>query len=249
MKHFEKYKFKTVIHSPPGLGLTGPNTGRFETPQSIWGPTRDAALNTLQTASFDSQNLKSKNRLPFQFEFPNPKAKELRSQAKKLLISIFLRLDQRNRSCRVRWFDFFKISSKARVFTFEIRNGSTSRNRRLHKRNNQWILRPTSLCSHSPIKASRLRGCLFPSPWPTPSSPRQISPKRHPYWPCQGKKLPINCIIQSSFYFPIFIIIWLFFFGVFWLLGGGEYECCGDKEICGGKSKIGSGVCEFGESV
>jgi len=112
MKHFEKYKFKTVIHSSPGLGLTGPNTGRFETPQSIWGPTRDAALNTLQTASFDSQNLKSKNRLPFQFEFPNPKAKELRSQAKKLLISIFLRLDQRNRSCRVRWFDFSRSAQK-----------------------------------------------------------------------------------------------------------------------------------------
>jgi hypothetical protein len=35
MKHFEKYKFKTVIHSSPGLGLTGPTTGRFETPQSI----------------------------------------------------------------------------------------------------------------------------------------------------------------------------------------------------------------------
>ena len=70
--------------------------------------------------------------------------------------------------------------------------------------------------AHSPIKASCLWGCLFLSPWPTPSPPRQSSPKRHPYWPCQG---------------------------------GGEYECSSDKEEICGKSKLGSEVCQFGESV
>ena len=248
MKHFEKYKFKTLIHSPSGLGLTGPNTGRFETPQTIWGPTRDAALKTLQTASFDSHNPKSKNRLPFQFEFPNPKATELRSLAKKLLTSILLRLDQRNRSRRVRWFDFSRSVQKL-GFLFSRSEMD------LLQEIDDYIKETINESLGLPVSARTLQ--------------LKLRVYEDAYFRLRDQHLLVlgkfrqkdilidrakvksyqSIVLSSSFYFPIFLIIWLSFFGVFCLLGGGEYECSGDKEICGGKSKIGSGVCEFGESV
>ena len=116
-----------------------------------------------------SKILKPKTAFPFNLNSQIPKPKNSEANGKKLLIS--------DRSSRVFWSDFSISVQKLGFFLLKIRNGSTSRNRRLHKRNNQWILRPTSLCSHFPIKASRLWGCLFPSPWPTPSPPWQISQK------------------------------------------------------------------------